>query len=115
MMQKLMLLVTMLAMVLVAAIPAVAEVEQPFDQEADSGDVDQSFEITGGGSNGNSCVGVEANVNTGNLQDTIGLLQYESDLEEFEQDEVGSDLTVGSEEGSTTECTQEVNQAAAAG
>ena len=108
-----MMLAALLAMLVVAAIPAFAQVEQPFEQEADSGDVDQSFEVTGGGDNANQCVGVTGNTNTGNLQTETGILQYASEIEEFEQDDVGNDLTV--EGNSTTTCDQQVNQAAAAG
>ncbi len=112
-MKKLMLLVMLLAMVVVAAVPAMAQVEQDFDQETESGDVDQEFTVTGEGSNGSQCVGVSGVANTGELQSATGSIQYASDTEEFEQEEIGSDLTVDG--SSTTECTQEVNQAAAAG
>jgi len=111
--KKLMLLAVLLAMVVVAAVPAIAQVEQDFDQDTDSGDVDQEFTVTGEGSNGSQCAGVSGVTNTGNLQSATGSIQYDSDTEEFEQEEIGSDLTVDG--SSTTECTQEVNQAAAAG
>ena len=114
-MRKLMLLAAMLAMAVVAAIPAIAQVEQGFEQETESGDVDQSFTITSEGDNGSQCVGVSGVSNTGNLQNTTGLLQYASTIEDFEQDEGGNNLTVGGEEASTTTCDQQVNQAAAAG
>ena len=113
-MKKMMLLAALLAMLVVAAVPAIAQVGQEFEQESDSGEIEQEFSVTGGGDNGNSCVGVDGNANTGNLQNTTGFVQYDSFIEEFEQDEVGSNLTVG-EGASTTECTQQVNQAAAAG
>jgi hypothetical protein len=103
---------SLIAMLVVAAIPAMAQVGQDFDQDTDSGDVDQSFTV-GGGDNANQCVSVTGNTNTGNLQSSTGFLQYDSEIEDFEQDDVGNDLTVGGT--STTECTQEVNQAAAAG
>jgi len=111
--KKLMLLVMLLAMLVVAAVPAMAQVEQDFDQETESGDVDQEFTVTGEGSNGNQCVGVSGVANTGELQSATGSIQYDSDTEEFEQDEIESDLTVDG--SSSTTCTQEVNQAAAAG
>ena len=88
-------------------------VGQQFDQDAESGEVDQSFEVTGGGDNSNQCVGVSGNANTGNLQSQTGFVQYGSEIEEFDQDDVGSDLTVGGD--STVDCDQQVNQAAAAG
>ena len=112
-MKKLMMLAALLAMLVVAAVPAIAQVEQGFEQESDSGDVDQSFTITGGGDNSNSCVGVSGVTNTGNLQSSTGFLQYASEIEEFEQEDVGNDLSVTGD--ATTTCDQQVNQAAAAG
>lgn len=106
-----MLVFSLIAMLVVAAIPAMAQVGQDFDQDTDSGDVDQSFTV--GGDNANQCVGVTGNTNTGNLQSSTVFLRYDSEIEDFEQDDVGNDLTVG--DTSTTECTQEVNQAAGAG
>ena len=44
-----MLLAALLAMVAVAAMPAIAQVTQEGEQESESGDVDQSFVVTGGG------------------------------------------------------------------
>jgi hypothetical protein len=112
-MKKVMMLAALLAMLVVAAIPAFAQVEQPFEQEADSGDVEQSFEVTGGGDNANQCVNVTGNTNTGNSQNQTGIFQYASEIEEFEQDDTGNDLTV--EGTSTVTCDSQVNQAAAAG
>jgi hypothetical protein len=107
------LLAALLAMLVVAAIPAIAQVEQPFEQEADSGEVEQTFEVTGGGDNGSQCVNVTGDANTGNLQTETGIFQYASEIEEFEQDETGNDLTTSGT--STVTCDQQVNQAAAAG
>ncbi len=112
-MKKVMLLAALLAMLVVAAVPAIAQVDNAFDQESDSGEVDQSFTVTDEGSNGNQCASVEGNSNTGNLQDEVGFIQYASEIEEFEQDDVGANLTVTGT--GTTTCTQDVNQAAAAG
>jgi len=111
--KKVMLLAALLAMLVVAAVPAIAQVDNAFDQESDSGEVDQSFTVTDEGSNGNQCASVEGNTNTGNLQDETGFIQYASEIEEFEQDDVGANLTVTGT--GTTTCTQDVNQAAAAG
>lgn len=112
-MKKLMLLAALLAMVVIAAVPAIAQVEQDLDQDTDSGDVDQEFTITGEGSNGNSCVGVTGLANTGNNQSQTGTIQYDSDIDEIEIEDSGNELSVtGSSE---VTCDQQVNQAAAAG
>ena len=112
-MKKMMLLAALLAMLIVAAVPAIAQIGQEGEQETESGEVDQSFEISGAGSNGNQCVNVNGTTNTGNLQTETGSIQYQSDIEELEQEEIGSDLSVTG--NSTTTCEQMVNQAAAAG
>ena len=111
-MKKLMLLAAVLAMVVVAAVPAIAQIGQEFEQETESGDVDQSFTVTSEGDNSNQCAGIQGVANTGNAQNQIGVLQYGSEADDFEFDEVGSDISVSPE--SSTTCDQQVNQAATA-
>ncbi|HEY6752618.1 MAG TPA: hypothetical protein VI027_15005 [Rubrobacteraceae bacterium] len=111
-MKKLMLLAALLAMLALAAIPAIAQVTQEGEQEGESGDLDQSFEVTGSGDNSNQCVGIQGVGNTGNAQNTIDLIQYGSEADDFEFEEVGSTIDVSPT--NTTECTSEVNQAASA-
>jgi len=111
--KKMMMLAALLAMLVVAAVPAIAQVGQDFEQETESGDVDQSFTVSSEGSNGNQCVNVSGATNTGNLQTATGSIQYASDTEDFEQEDIGSDLTVNG--SSEVTCDQQVNQAAAAG
>jgi uncharacterized protein YpmS len=113
--KKMMMLAALLAMLVVAAVPAIAQVGNDFEQESDSGEVEQEFVVTGEGSNGNQCVGVNGTANTGNLQTETGTIQYASDIEEIEQEEIGDSLTINEDQEFTTTCTQEVNQAAAAG
>src|ERR671910_3872051 len=107
-----MLLGALLAMLIVAAVPAIAQIGQESEQESESGDVDQSFTVTSEGDNSNQCVGLQGVANTGNAQNQTSLIQYGSEADDFEFDEVGSTITV-SPENSTT-CDQQVNQAASA-
>jgi hypothetical protein len=87
---------------------------QSFDQEADSGDVDQSFDVSGGGGdNSNQTVNVSGNANTGNLQDQFGFTQIGSEIDEFEIDGGGSSIEVGGD--SDVSSNQDVNQAASSG
>ena len=65
-MKKLMLLAAVLAMVVVAAVPAIAQIGQEFEQETESGNVDQSFTVTSEGDNSNQCAGIQGVANTGN-------------------------------------------------
>jgi len=74
--------------------------------------VDQSFTVTGGGDNSNQCVGLQGVANTGNAQNQIGVIQYASEADDFDFEDVGSTITVNPT--NTTECTQSVNQAASA-
>src|ERR671917_776477 len=107
-----MLLGALLAMLALAAVPAIAQIGQETEQEGESGDFDQSFEVTGSGDNSNQCVGIQGVGNTGNSQNVIDLIQYASTADDFEFEEVGSSIDVSPV--NTTECTQAVEQAAAA-
>ena len=111
-MKKLMLLAALLAMVAVAAIPAIAQVTQEEEQEGESGELNQSFTVTSEGDNSNQCANIQGVGNTGNTQSLTDILQYGSEADEFEFEEVGSSIDV-SPENSTT-CDQQVNQAASA-
>ena len=111
-MKKLMLLAALLAMLVVAAVPAMAQIGQETEQDGESGEVDQSFEVVGGGDNSNQCAGIQGVANTGNAQNELGLIQYASETDDFEFEEVGADIAVSP--ANTTSCEQQVNQAASA-
>jgi|SRR3990170_2118610 uncharacterized membrane protein len=111
-MRKLMLLAALLAVLALAAIPAIAQVTQESEQEGESADLDQTFTVTSSGDNSNQCVGIQGVGNTGNAQNLIDVIQYDSDSGDFEFDEVNSSIDLSPT--NTTECTQEVNQAASA-
>ena len=87
-------------------------IAQDFEQEAESGDVNQSFDVSSTGDNSNQCAGIQGVANTGNAQNQTGLIQYGSTADDFEFDEVGSTVEVSPE--NTTTCDQQVNQAASA-
>ena len=134
-MKKLIILAAVLAMLAVSAVPALAQrgdgdrdhrdrdnrhffdrdgggISQESEQNADSGDVNQSFNVSNTGDNSNQCVGIQGVANTGNAQNQTSLIQYGSEADDFEFDEVGSNIDV-SPSNSTT-CDQQVNQAASA-
>ena len=85
---------------------------QDVEQEAESGDVDQSFDVSGTGDNSNQTVGTQGVANTGNAQNATGILQVGGDAEDFEFDDVGSAIEVSP--SSTTDSEQRVNQSASA-
>jgi hypothetical protein len=108
--------------------------DNDFDQDAESGDVDQSFVVTNTGDNSNQCVGTQGVANTGSAQNQLGLDQlgdgFNNDFDrdhrdrffhdfdfdgfndDFEFNDVGSSIDVSPT--NTTRCDQQVNQAAAA-
>ncbi len=110
-MRKLMLLAAMLAIVLVAAAPAIAQVGQGFGQgDVESGDNEPTVEITNSGNNANLCPTVHQTSNTGNVLNQQGVAQYSSFPDDIEFG--GSSLTFEAE--SAGECTQTISQAASA-
>ena len=115
-MKKLMLLAALLAMLAVAAIPAIAQVTQEDEQEAESADVDQSFEATQSGDNSTQCANIQGTANTGNAQNLLPIIQYSGEADDFEFEEVGSDITLTPNEDvdEVFVCNDQVNQAASA-
>ena len=99
-------------MLALAAVPVIAQVTQEEEQEGESGELDQSFEVTGSGDNSTQCANIQGVGNTGNAQNVTDVLQYGSTADEFEFEEVGSTITVSPT--NSTECTDQVNQAASA-
>ena len=84
-MKKLMLLATLLTMVLVAAVPAIAQVSQGVGAaEQESGEVEVEFSVENTGDSSNQCVGANQFANTGNVSNSQGVLQYASEADDFE-------------------------------
>jgi hypothetical protein len=109
-----MLLAALLAMVVVAAVPAIAQVSQGTEQENNSGDSSQTFTVTGGGDNSSSCQGIQGISNTGSLNNNTGVLQYASPGGGVGTS--GGDFSISPEQnrGVAKVCDQQVNQAASA-
>ena len=119
------------------------DLSQDVEQDAESGDVDQSFDVSQTGDNSNQCVGVQGVANTGNAQNVTDVTQLgaqeEDDLNDFDGERFfsddfgffldgfdrfdgdGGDLefeevgsTIEVSPTNTTSCDQQVNQAATA-
>ncbi len=88
-------------------------ISQDLDQEADSGNVDQSFEVSSDGDNSNQSVGLQGVTNTGNVQSQFGFTQFDSEIDDFEFEDDGADIDLSPE--FDLESDQSVDQAAAAG
>src|SRR5215210_4065441 len=111
------------------------ELAQDVEQDAESGDIDQSFDVSQTGDNSNQCVGVQGVANTGNAQNVTDVTQLgaqEDDFNDFDRERFffdgfdrfdgdGGDLefedvgsTIEVSPTNTTSCDQQVNQAATA-
>jgi hypothetical protein len=117
-----MLLAAMLSLTVLmfAASPAMAldrddrsnnhrSVSHEVEQEADSGDVDQSFEVSGTGDNSNQTAGIQGTANTGNAQNQISVFDGDG-FDDFEFEDVGASIEVSPEQVVSSD--QQVNQAA---
>src|SRR4051812_44027377 len=110
-----MLLAALLAMVVVTAVPAIAQVTQEPEQEVESGDSSQTFTVTDGGDNSNACQMVQGISNTGNALSNTNVLQYVADGSEVEVDDSGNfEIDPSQNKNVQTVCDQQVNQAASA-
>ena len=87
-------------------------VEQRFELQAESGEVNQSFNVSNTGDNSNQCAGIQGVANTGNAQNQVGVIQYGSEADDIEFRDSGASITVSP--NSFTSCDQQVNQAASA-
>jgi hypothetical protein len=87
-------------------------IDQDVEQEAESGDVDQSFDVSQTGDNSNQTVSTQGVANTGNAQNAIDVVQVGGDADDFEFDDVGSSITVSP--SSTTNSVQRIGQSASA-
>ena len=109
--KKLMLLVAILALVVAAAAPVLAEVNNAFDdQELESGDIESETSLSIEGNNNNQCAGLLQFGQSGNFANQQGTTQY--DNPESEQEFAGPEYEFAPE--NETACEQEVQQAAAA-
>ncbi len=123
-MKRIMLVLSLAAMFVVAAAPAIAEsffveeddldhfdfiVEDDFGfdgGDVSSGDVDMEVDIFNAGNNVNLCTTVVQSANTGNIQNSQGVFQYNSTADDIDFE--GSEIVIDAEaEG---KCVQSIEQ-----
>jgi hypothetical protein len=85
-------------------------VSQRNEQQVQSGDSSQTFNVTGGGDNSNVCQGIQGISNTGNAVNSTNVLQYASEGGVGVSD--SGNFTISPSQSTT--CKQSVNQAATA-
>ena len=111
-MKRLALLVAMLAMVLVASAPALAQTEQDSEQEGESGEVDQAVDVSSSGGSANQCAQILAAAQSGSAHNVTDVIEAESDADEFEFED--SDTSISIIPGWAEEGEQGINQATSA-
>ena len=112
-MKKLLLLVAMLAIVLVAAAPALTQPAQGFgESRVKSGANTPKTEVKNSGNNANLCPTVQQVSNTGQVANEQGVVQDNSKADDI--DFSGSELHIDGASVTAT-CDQTIEQAAAAG
>src|SRR5918995_1014840 len=90
----------------------VGDLSQDVEQEAESGDIDQDFDVTGTGDNSNQTASTQGVANTGNAQNLIDVVQVGGDADDFEFEDGGAEIELSP--SSTTDSDNQVNQAASA-
>src|ERR687884_1804573 len=110
--KKLMMLGALVAMVVVAAAPALAQVSQEeSERRITSGKSSPSFSVSNKGNNVSLCPSGQQIGNTGQVANEQGVVQYQSKADDLSFS--GSEETITPSE--TAECSQTIDQAAAAG
>jgi len=104
------MLAAMLALALVAAVPAIAQVDFEIENEAESEDVQLSYQVSNEGDYAMQCTPALQFGQTGNLNNAPAFLQYASELDDFE----AGGIEFAIEPSVTTECEQAVQQSSAA-
>ena len=113
-MKKLMLLAALLAMLIVAAVPAIAQLSQEGEQEAESGELNQDSSATQEGDNSIQCANDQLVGNTGNAQTQNQAIQYASDGSPSPSGDATITVNPNEDVDEVFTCTAEVNQAASA-
>jgi hypothetical protein len=109
-----MLLAALLAMLIVAAVPAIAQLSQEAEQETESGEVSQDSSATQEGDNSIQCVNDQLVGNTGNAQTQNQAIQYASDGSPSPSGSATIEVNPNEDVDEVYSCTAEVNQAASA-
>src|SRR5215208_1154686 len=109
-MKKLMLVAAMLALALVVAVPAMAQLASGVGQSPDSGDVALGFDVANKGNYASQCTPAIQFGNTGNFDNGSSFVQYDGEVDDFEP----GGLEFAVEPTSAVECPREVQQSSAA-
>jgi len=82
--KKLIMLAAIMALALVAAVPAFAQLESGIEQETESDDVAIGFDVANEGDYASQCTPAVQFGNTGNFDNASSFVQYDGELDDFE-------------------------------
>ncbi len=109
-MKKLVMLAAVLALALVAVVPALAQVSSELGQESESGDTALGFDVSNKGDYASQCTPVSQFGNTGNFDNASSFVQYAGETDDFEP----GGIEVGFGGSNSTECSSTIQQSSAA-
>ena len=111
-MKKLTMLAAILALALVAVVPAIAQVTGVIEQEPESEDLETNFSVSNEGDYATQCTPAMQFGNTGNFDNASSFVQYASEggLDDFEP----GGIEFSNEAEQSTECSNTIQQSSAA-
>ena len=109
-MRKLTMLAAMLALALVLAVPAMAQLSSELGQETESDDVAIGFDVSNTGDYASQCTPAVQFGNTGNFENASSFVQYDGTADDFEP----GGIEFGVEPTSDVTCDRTVQQSSAA-
>src|SRR5215217_3822249 len=105
-MKKLIMLAAILALALVAAAPAMAQLASGVGQSPESDDVALGFDVANKGNYASQCTPAIQEGNTGNFENASSFVQYDGELDDFEP----GGIEFGVEPTSAVECPSTIQQ-----
>ena len=112
-MRKLMMLAAILALVVVAAVPAMAQLSSELGQETESGDVAIGFDVSNKGDYASQCTPALQVGNTGNFDNASSFVQYDGEIDDFEPG--GIEVSFGGSQDVSCPSTIQQSSAASSG
>jgi hypothetical protein len=108
--KKLIMLAAILALALVAAVPAFAQLTSELEQEPASGDDALSYEVSNKGNYASQCAPAIQEGNTGNFDNSSSFIQYDGTAGDFEP----GGIEVGFGGSNSAACPSTIQQSSAA-
>jgi len=108
--RKLIMLAAILALALVAAVPAMAQLTSGIEHESESADVALGFDVSNTGNYASQCTPTIQFGQTGNFENASSFVQYDGEADDFEPG--GIEFSVAPEQ--STDCSSTTQQSSAA-